>query len=231
VTEYESALLSASIQDPGVIDRIDIGEELFPDPKARRLFATIRDIHGAGQPVNFLTISDALGSAMADVIGYEALTRLTDSPTAANAYFYVSRLRDGVTRRKLRELSANIEKWVQGKAEDASDIVVKIEKAVEEIGRKSRRLDGGRGAGGSHGDRCGREAVYGEQGRAEWGRERFSVAGRDYGRIPAGGDYPCRRSYERRQDGARRVHDRKAIEGGDTDRPCDAGNVNGAGVE
>jgi len=137
VTEYESALLGASIQDPGVIDRIDIGEELFPDPKARRLFATIRDIHGAGQPVNFLTISDALGSAMADVIGYEALTRLTDSPTAANAYFYVSRLRDGVTRRKLRELSANIEKWVQGKAEDASDIVVKIEKAVEEIGRKS----------------------------------------------------------------------------------------------
>jgi replicative DNA helicase len=137
VTEYESALLGASIQDPGVIDRIDIGEELFPDPKARRLFATIRDIHGAGQPVNFLTISDSLGSAMADVIGYEALTRLTDSPTAANAYFYVSRLRDGVTRRKLRELSANIEKWVQGKAEDASDIVVKIEKAVEEIGRKS----------------------------------------------------------------------------------------------
>ena len=137
MTEYESALLGASIQDPGVIDRIDIGEELFPDPKARRLFATIRDIHGAGQPVNFLTISDALGSAMADVIGYEALTRLTDSPTAANAYFYVSRLRDGVTRRKLRELSANIEKWVQGKAEDASDIVVKIEKAVEEIGRKS----------------------------------------------------------------------------------------------
>ena len=137
MTEYESALLGASIQDPGVIDRIDIGEELFPDPKARRLFATIRDIHGAGQPVNFLTISDSLGSAMADVIGYEALTRLTDSPTAANAYFYVSRLRDGVTRRKLRELSANIEKWVQGKAEDASDIVVKIEKAVEEIGRKS----------------------------------------------------------------------------------------------
>ena len=119
MTEYESALLGASIQDPGVIDRIDIGEELFPDPKARRLFATIRDIHGAGQPVNFLTISDSLGSAMADVIGYEALTRLTDSPTAANAYFYVSRLRDGVTRRKLRELSANIEKWVQGKAEDA----------------------------------------------------------------------------------------------------------------
>jgi replicative DNA helicase len=137
VTEYESSLLGASIQDPGVIDRIDIGEELFPDQKARRLFATIRDIHGAGQPVNFLTISDALGSAMADVIGYEALTRLTDSPTAANADFYVSRLRDGVTRRKLRELSENIEKWVQGKAEDASDIVVKIEKAVEEIGRKS----------------------------------------------------------------------------------------------
>jgi replicative DNA helicase len=137
MTEYEAALLGAAIQDPGVLDRLDIGEELFPDPKARRLFQTIRDIYGAGQPVNFLTISESLGEAMADVIGYADLTKLTDSPTAANAEFYLSRLRDGATRRKLRELSTNIEKWTQGKADDASDIVVKIEKAIEEIGRKS----------------------------------------------------------------------------------------------
>ena len=136
-SEYESSLLGATIQDPGILDRLDIGEELFPDQKARRLFKTIRDIYGAGQPVNFLTISDSLGESMAEVIGYDELTKLTDSVTSANAEFYVSRLRDGATRRKLRELSSNIEKWVQGKAEDASDILVKIEKVVEEIGRKS----------------------------------------------------------------------------------------------
>jgi replicative DNA helicase len=99
---YEQALLGAILLDNKVLEDYAVSSILFDSGLAEKVFRVIQEIIASGARANIVEV----GARLPDDAGYVA--RLTDTPSAANAGFYVAELRDLARRRALVGLSRDI---------------------------------------------------------------------------------------------------------------------------
>lgn len=102
--EAERAVLGACMVNPEAVDAA--AAILRPDDWWRdshaRIWRAIRDVHAAGQPVDFITVRDALGDDLDTVGGPAYVTSLTDEmPRSANVASYAAIVHRRALQRRL----------------------------------------------------------------------------------------------------------------------------------
>src|SRR3954454_22762453 len=111
--DAERTALGALLLDPGRI--VDVAGVLRPedfyDPVHRTVYEAIRRLHEDRQPIDFVTVANALKTdeGLAAVGGAAFLAQLSaDVPTASHAGHYAQIIRDKALHRRLAEAAARI---------------------------------------------------------------------------------------------------------------------------
>jgi replicative DNA helicase len=134
--EYERELLGCALLDPTLIDSERIPETFFSDPRHRTIWRMMLDLRRAGSPVDLLTISDGLNGSAEAVGGPSYLAKLTDMPTAANAPFYIGKLREAARLVAIKRLLSEVgEKQASG--QESEELVTALEAGLLDVRRKA----------------------------------------------------------------------------------------------
>ena len=126
----------------------DIGHVVRPEDfyrgAHRTIFEVARDLYDRGEPVDAITLADALESrgVLEDVGGPLAITDLLDrTPTAANALYYARIVADHALRRRLIDVGTQITKIGFDSAVDADEAVDSAEQKVFEVAQRTHTMD------------------------------------------------------------------------------------------
>jgi replicative DNA helicase len=101
--DSEKALLGAVFLDAGILGRFDDRPEAFDKQAHRLIYAAMKDLAHRNEPIDFVSVSGLLNNRkeLEQAGGAEYLLELTDfTPTAANADYYLARVRDAYLRRQ-----------------------------------------------------------------------------------------------------------------------------------
>lgn len=101
----EMAVIGASLRDPTAL-RIAIEAlpyaTLFDRHDHRAIWRKVLALYGAGTPVDFVTLAEALGDELADIGGGDYLAELSaNTPSSANASNYAALVLEAAERRRL----------------------------------------------------------------------------------------------------------------------------------
>lgn len=103
----------------------------------QRIFRAMLALDSAGQPIDIVTLADALQSSgdVENIGGYVYLEKLQDAaPTSANAAYYSAIVRDKSVLRGLILMGTEIARGAWAPSGEASEILDRAEKSVFEMG-------------------------------------------------------------------------------------------------
>lgn len=105
--EAEQSVLGSLMLDGRALERVQpLTAADFRHPSHARIFEAVVSLHARRQPVDEVTVFDALGDAADTVGGMKYLSELTGSvPSAANAKRYAEIVREKATRRQIVEIA------------------------------------------------------------------------------------------------------------------------------
>jgi replicative DNA helicase len=143
--EAEQAVLGAVLQDESALIRV-IEIRLAPEDFYREanglIFQTMRELSEANEPVDLITLSEALkkNGALEKIGGYAYLVELADAvATAANIEHYGRIVRDRATLRRLIQTSGRITEQCRGAGAEVAEVLDAAESAIFAI-REGRDL-------------------------------------------------------------------------------------------
>lgn len=144
--DAERAVLGSMLLDKEAVSKVleILSSESFYVPSHQVLFDTIKDIFFRNQPVDLVTVSDALQtkSILDDIGGYVYLMDLAESvPTTANVEQYAKIVEEKHIRRELIKVSNEIIKNAYESSEDISSVLDNAEKGVFSISQKRSTKD------------------------------------------------------------------------------------------
>jgi replicative DNA helicase len=146
--QAEQAVLGACMISPDAWDTVSeiVTESDFFRADHRSIFRTMVWLAKAGQPMDVVTLSDALEKSgeieQTGILAYVA-TMAKDTPSAANAEAYAGIVKDYAVRRRLIETAGNIIQMAQD-GETADEAVQAAEQAVFQIADRNQKTSGWR---------------------------------------------------------------------------------------
>jgi replicative DNA helicase len=146
--QAEQAVLGACMISPDAWDTVSeiVAESDFFIADHRSIFRTMVWLAKAGQPMDVVTLSDALEESgeieQTGILAYVA-TMAKDTPSAANAEAYAGIVKDYAVRRRLIETAGNIIQMAQD-GETADEAVQAAEQAVFQIADRNQKTSGWR---------------------------------------------------------------------------------------
>lgn len=146
--EAEQSVLGGLMLDPGRIDAVaeQLGEEDFFTASHRRIFAVMRELTEGGQPLDIVTLAEALTSRdlLGDVGGPAYLAELAENtPSSANIVAYARIVRERAMLRQLIAAAGEISRTSFNPGGLASaDLLQMAERRVAEIA-EGRAKEGG----------------------------------------------------------------------------------------
>jgi replicative DNA helicase len=144
--ESEQAVLGAMLLDPEAITLCaeKLRPESFYRESHRRIFQTILDLNARSEPVDLLTVSEALKNrAQLDFVGgAAALSALTDGvPSASNVEVYAEIVRKKALLRRLMDTATGIIQDCQKNPEEAEQVLDRAENSVLELGQTGGKAE------------------------------------------------------------------------------------------
>jgi replicative DNA helicase len=143
--DAERALLGGLLLEPNAMEKV-IDEALRPDDFYRRqhgiIFKAIYDLHNAAEPIDAVTVVEALMKAgLLDVVGgATAISQLEALiPTAAHVGAYARLIRDKSTLRRLIETATEIVTEAYKQERRVVDILDEAERAILAISERNQR--------------------------------------------------------------------------------------------
>jgi replicative DNA helicase len=136
--EAEISVLGGVLLDNEALNRVleVIKEGDFYRESHRKIFSAILDLYERSEPVDLITLSEALKKreALEAVGGVEYLNSLVNSvPTAANISYYAKIVKEKAILRKLINRSTDIISQVYGVSGDVDDFLDQAERSIFEI--------------------------------------------------------------------------------------------------
>jgi predicted kinase len=136
----ERSVLGSMLRDNTVIDDVAhlLKTEQFYVDAHQKIYSAILGLHEKGGPADLVTLADRLKAKdqIADIGGYEYIAGLWDAaPTAANAEYYASIVRDYGLRRSLIHMGNEIIRDAHDGAGAATELVEQAERSVFEIAK------------------------------------------------------------------------------------------------
>jgi replicative DNA helicase len=141
--QAEQAVLGACMISPDAWDTVSeiVTESDFFRADHRSIFRTMVWLAKAGQPMDVVTLSDALEKSgeieQTGILAYVA-TMAKETPSAANAEAYAGIVKDYAVRRRLIETGGNIIQMAQD-GETADEAVQAAEQAVFQIADRNQK--------------------------------------------------------------------------------------------
>lgn len=138
--EYERCLLGAAFLDPSLADSERIPVEYFQDKHNRQTWEAMLALRAAGGAIDLLTVHAALSESFnGDGPPADYLSNLTNiTPTAANAAFYVDKLREAARMREILRLAAEIQHGAK-RGKESEDLVAALEAGILSIRKQADR--------------------------------------------------------------------------------------------
>lgn len=139
--EAEQAVLAAMLVDREAIARVmeSLGTESFYRQSHGTIFETMVALFERGEPVDLITLRDALGSAakLEEVGGYGYLIDLASSiPTTAHAEFYAKIVADKSLLRNLIRAGSEIVASAFNEDKEVDEVMDSAERLILEIGQE-----------------------------------------------------------------------------------------------
>jgi len=136
--EAEVSVLGGVLLDNEALNRVleVMKEGDFYRESHRKIFSAILDLYERSEPVDLITLSEALKKreALEAVGGVEYLNSLVNSvPTAANISYYAKIVKEKAILRKLINRSTDIISQVYGVSGDVDDFLDQAERSIFEI--------------------------------------------------------------------------------------------------
>jgi len=138
--DAESSVLGAMLlsQDAiGAVAEFELRPSEFYRPAHQHIFDAIVSLYGGGEPVDTVTVADALRRAglLDSLGGMESLVALQNAtPAISSARYYAKIVRDTATLRRLIRVSGDIAELAYGDPDDVAKAVDEAEQKVYEIG-------------------------------------------------------------------------------------------------
>lgn len=113
--DFERAILGAMLLDPnqatGLLAERGVGGEIFYVPAHAKIFEVIMSLHGAGRPVDLLTVVNALVCAkMLDAIGGRVYLEgiMDETPTSAALGWYIEQTHEKYLMRRILAATSDL---------------------------------------------------------------------------------------------------------------------------
>lgn len=135
VIDAERSVLGAMLLSPAVIDEVSdiVGGPDFCRPAHETIFTAVLSLFRARQPVDVITVGDALGPELGKIGGSPYLHKLVQFvPTAINGPYYAGIVADAGARRRLSTAGARIQQMA-GSADDVAAMVEDARRAVDQV--------------------------------------------------------------------------------------------------
>lgn len=139
----ESVLGSMMLSAEAIADVVEIVQpEDFYRSANGRIYETIRSLYARGEPVDTITVVEALkrSDSLAEVGGHLYLRDLADQvPTPASAGYYAKIVADAALRRRLILAAADVMDLAYGAGDDADQVADAAEQRIYEVARREDR--------------------------------------------------------------------------------------------
>lgn len=138
LTDAEQSVVGAVFLDNNVFEQLDLVTDHFFDPRLRVLWQAMTKLRSNGQPIDEVTIGEAVGTSM-EMIGYDFLADLVSKvPTASNAHFYADIVREGWMTRRVKLAAAEVIE-ASSRGSVGQDLLSVLQTGCERILRESGR--------------------------------------------------------------------------------------------
>jgi replicative DNA helicase len=137
--EAEQAVLAAMLIDREAITRVlqVLDTDCFYRQAHRLIFEAIYNLFERGEPVDLITLRDALSNQLEDIGGYGYLVDLASSiPTTAHAEYYAKIVADKAILRQLIRTGSDIVHAAFAAEDDVEAVLDDAERRILEIGQK-----------------------------------------------------------------------------------------------
>lgn len=135
--DAEAAVLGAAMTTRAARDAaLVLNFEDFYTPRHQHVFAALVALHGAGQPVDTLTVARELDRAgVLDVVGGKAMVTalMAAAPMSSHADAYVAIVADLAARRRLMAAAADLSEQAQDPDRDIGELVGDLEHLGETV--------------------------------------------------------------------------------------------------
>ena len=146
--EAEESVLGAMMISEGAINAVTLDVRLEPEdfyrPRHRLIFEAIRSLNMRGEPVDSLTVPEALAARgqLEEAGGREFVQQLPNQvPAPGNARHYGEIVKQNAMLRRLLETSQSIQKSVLEREGMASDLVERAESMLFKVAHDDRSAD------------------------------------------------------------------------------------------
>jgi replicative DNA helicase len=121
-----------------ILDRVELQAEDFADPRHRRVWAAMLDLHGdSGKPDDVDLVAGKLGAELRAVGGLEYLTTLAAAvPCADNADHYAAAIRNAALKRNLAVGLADIIGAARDVDANAEDVLARAYAALSKVAER-----------------------------------------------------------------------------------------------
>ena len=133
--DAEMAILAACLITKSAADKVceEITPEMFFSESNKRIFEAIYTLHESKKPIDMMTLTNELekNNSLALIGGMEYLTDVLDSIiSAANVEYYINIVQEKYLRRRLIEVSTNIQTSAYEENSDTNEVVDNAEKQI-----------------------------------------------------------------------------------------------------
>ncbi len=134
LSDYERCLLGCALIDPTLAEGERIPADYFQNKQNRVIWQAMLALRAAGAPITLLTVHDSLNGNCPPADYLASLTNTT--PTAANATFYIDKLREAARRRAILQLAAEVQQEAKrGKESDA--LIAALEEGILSVRKQA----------------------------------------------------------------------------------------------
>ena len=133
--DAEMAILAACLITKSAADKVceEITPEMFFSESNKRIFEAIYTLHESKKPIDMMTLTNELekNNSLALIGGMEYLTDVLDSIiSAASVEYYINIVQEKYLRRRLIEVSTNIQTSAYEENSDTNEVVDNAEKQI-----------------------------------------------------------------------------------------------------